>query len=175
MHAKGIAASCIVALAAFAGAEPIPINRRFDVGNAIDSATAIANSYYNEATSAAASWYAVGLSAASSGLEEGLSDASTWLQSHGGEPTGGPVFATVTSVSGAVESIVTSVGGGAITLAASGSGVVTSFAGSQYTIIASPTNTANVAVRIHSVSFAPMLTALVTVVGGTLFGAWVTL
>ncbi|KAH0838227.1 hypothetical protein J3R83DRAFT_6482 [Lanmaoa asiatica] len=90
------------------------------------------------------------------------------------------------AVGGAAGSIVTSVGGPAITLAASSAGIVNSFAGSEYTAIASSTrseialiiedkarsifSTANAVVNVHSVTVnaSPMLTALVTVVGGTL-------
>jgi len=174
MHAHAVITSIIVILATFSHAEPIPIERRYDVGSAIDSYTSEAGSYYTRATSEAASWYSVGLSAASSGLEEGLSDASTWLQSHGAEATTtAPVFAAVTSIAGTAETIVSSAGGPAITLAPSGAGAVTSYGGSQFTVL-SPTSTANAATNVHPVTLkaSPVLAALVTVMGGTLLGAW---
>jgi hypothetical protein len=87
-----------------------------------------------------------------------------------------PLHISSVAINGVAESIVTSVGGPAITLAASGAGVVTSFAGSEFTVIAGPTSTANAAVNVHSVTLnaSPVLTALITVVGGTLLGAWLT-
>jgi len=172
MHANTILASVIV-LATFGRTEPVPIERLYDLSGDIDSYTAEAGSDYTEATAAAASWYSAGLSAASAGVQE----ASTWLASHTAGATNiDPVFATVISVGGVAESIVTSVGGAAITLASSGAGVVTSFAGSEFTVIAGPTSTANTAVNVHFVTLkaSPVLTALTAVVGGTLFGAWLT-
>src|ERR1700722_9920770 len=73
-------------------------------------------------------------------------------------------------------------GGQAITLATSGAGVVTSFGGSEYT--AATAAAASVASSLHSnaargvewVGFtSPMFFALLSVVGGTFFGAWITL
>ncbi|KAN0100535.1 hypothetical protein V8E55_000519 [Tylopilus felleus] len=177
MHSKTILqVASIIVLAAFGHAEPIPILRRYDFGSAIDSWTAEAGSLYTKATSDAASWYSVGASAASAGLQDGLSDASTWLQSHGvGATNPGSAFPTVTPVAGAAESVLTYAGGPAITLAPSGQGVVTTYGGSQFTVIA-PTSTANAATHVHAVTLkgSPVLAALLTVVGGTLLGAWLT-
>ncbi|KAH7928526.1 hypothetical protein BV22DRAFT_1110426 [Leucogyrophana mollusca] len=164
MFVQGIVTSFVLALVASANAEPIAIQRRVDIGSIIDSATAAAGSYYSEATSLAgsyysegtslaASYYSEGLSAASSGYEEGLSDASTFL--HGA--------ATVTSV-----------GGVAVTLATGSAAVMTTIGGSQISV-AKPTSNAAVNVRSLGISSSPVLTGLIAVAGGTLFGAWATL
>jgi len=172
MYANTILASVILVLATpFVHAEPIPMQRR-DLGSVIDSLTSEAGSYYTKGTSLAASGYSVGMSYASVGAQEGLSDASTWL--HG---TTNPVIATVTTVGGVAETMVSSAGGPAVTLAPSGSGgVLTSLGGSEFTVIAAPTGTANAATNVHSMTLkaSPVLAALVTVVGGTLLGAWLT-
>lgn len=77
---------------------------------------------------------------------------------------------------GAAETIVASAGGAAYTLVTSGVGVVTSIGGSEFTVVASPTSTPNGAGSVQSLSpiFLPTLMTLVTVVGGTLLGAWIT-
>ncbi|EGO30954.1 hypothetical protein SERLADRAFT_404911 [Serpula lacrymans var. lacrymans S7.9] len=184
MFAKSIIiSSFVLALAASTCAEPIPLDRR-DLGSIIDSATSVAGSWYTRATSDAASWYSVGVSDASVGISEGLSDASvgiseglseasTWF--HSG------VYATVTSIGGKAETVVTSAGGAAITLATGTGAQVTSFAGSQYTVlqgaVATNSPSSNAALNLRSFGFtsSPVLTGLVTAVGGAVVGAWITL
>jgi len=189
MFAKSIISSVVLALAASTCAEPIPVDRR-DIGSIIDSATSVAASWYSVGISDASVGLSEGLSAASVGISKGLSeasrglsDASTWLSSVDGKVTSvaGGVYATVTSIAGKAETIVTSDGGAAITLATGAGAQVTSFAGSQYTVlqgaVATSSPSSNAATNLRSFGFAssPVLTGLVTVVGGAFVGAWITL
>lgn len=170
------------------GAEPV--DRRFDVGSAIDSATAAilslvsvltsdAASLYSEGTLEGVSWYTVGTSYAYVCVHQGVSEVSTFIQSNGGEiksEAKSLVYSTVACGNGVDETIVASAGGATSTLVASSAGVATSIGGSEFTVIASPTSTPNGAESVQSFSliFTPIAMTLVTVVGGTLLGAWIT-
>jgi hypothetical protein len=82
------------------------------------------------------------------------------------------------AIAGTAVTIITSEGGEAITLATSGAGKVTSFAGSEYTVATAAAESA--ASGLHSGAVEPfdfgvLGVMLMSVTGGALFGAWMTL
>jgi len=98
------------------------------------------------------------------------------------------VFSDVTSIGGLAYTVVTAAGGEAITLAADGVGEVTSFAGQVYTIItsdigavisaetaavasATSKNSAHINSPAAFFHATPILTALLTTLGGIFIGA----